>query len=158
MSFREDLTRAHAGTIGSLLAGDGIPPAMRGALEQQQRELVAEAAEVALRERVLARLAELEAMEDGWLDGHGMAPTEAALGAARSILLDLAKPELPPAHIYPHDTGDVEAEWDLPDGGDATLLAGADGTIEVMLTDDEEPSRVDAGEATARLLAHLSAP
>lgn len=59
-----------------------------------------------------SRLLHLAHLRDGWLDGHGRAPSYIALDAARDLLLRLqARPisELP--GIFPMEDGGVQLEW-----------------------------------------------
>jgi hypothetical protein len=63
--------------------------------------------------RVTERLDELKGMQDGWLDGEGTAPTDAALDwliAWFGVNFDV---DLPIPHLYPTLAGGVQAEWSL---------------------------------------------
>lgn len=53
----------------------------------------------------------LSGLTDGWLDGHGKAPTQATLTAARGFLDLLAAHGLPVPHCYPTEDGYVRDEW-----------------------------------------------
>ncbi len=62
---------------------------------------------------VPARLDELRAMQDGWLDGAGKAPSRDGLEWL-SISFERHFPDdLPLPHVYPTPNGGVEAEWSL---------------------------------------------
>ena len=62
---------------------------------------------------VPTQLGELREMEDGWLDGEGLAPKHELLDWL-SERFDLAYPdELPLPHVYPTVEGGVQAEWSM---------------------------------------------
>lgn len=62
-----------------------------------------------------ARLDELAALSDGWLDGEGLALTPHAIATARAVLGRLAAehPDVPRPRVYPTPDGEVSAEWTL---------------------------------------------
>ena len=60
-----------------------------------------------------AQLDELRLIEDGWLEGGGVAPPEPGLNWL-SDAFDRHFPEAAPLpHLYPTETGGVQAEWSL---------------------------------------------
>lgn len=59
------------------------------------------------------QIAELRLVEDGWLEGEGLAPSEAGLDWLLAALSRHFPNESPPPHLYPTETGDVQAEWSL---------------------------------------------
>lgn len=62
-----------------------------------------------------ARLDELAALSDGWLDGEGIALTPHAIATARAVLGRLASehPDAPRPRVFPTPDGEVSAEWVL---------------------------------------------
>lgn len=64
-------------------------------------------------ERFVNRLAELAALEAGWLDGDGKAVTPAALDLAVHVIAHLA-PTLGDPGIFPTVDGGVSIEWASP--------------------------------------------
>ena len=80
-------------------------------LSRKRRELVRQGA-------IEERLEDLSGIQDGWLDGEGLALTKPALELAGNVLerlvsdLDVAMPR-----IYPTPEGGVQAEWILGDWG-----------------------------------------
>ena len=62
---------------------------------------------------VPARLDELRAMQDGWLDGAGKAPTHAGLSWLSTNFERYFPDDLPLPYIYPTPEGSIEAEWSL---------------------------------------------
>lgn len=54
-------------------------------------------------QRHIHRLNELERLQDGWLDGDGIAPTDDALHGAYTLLIT--------ARIFPTPEGGVQIEW-----------------------------------------------
>lgn len=86
-----------------------------------------------------ARLDQMAALQDGWHDGEGLAPTLQALLAARTLLALLAssnaKPNRRPG-IAPTDGGGLLLEWDPGDvihlWRNATMIEiDADGTMAI---------------------------
>lgn len=59
------------------------------------------------------RLAELQGLKDGWLDGEGVAPKPASLIWLAETFGRLYPEELQLPHIYPTVEGGVQAEWTL---------------------------------------------
>ena len=59
------------------------------------------------------QLDELRQLEDGWLEGEGLSPPETGLDWLRNVL-DRHFPEgVPRPHLYPTETGGVQAEWSI---------------------------------------------
>lgn len=56
------------------------------------------------------RLAELDALEDGWLDGRGKAPSPRVLEAAGRLAAALPE-AIGPVDVYPTEVGGVQLEW-----------------------------------------------
>lgn len=62
-------------------------------------------------QQVLVRLAELSALEDGWYDGTGQAPSEqdsALVGALVSLAMTL---HVAAPRLYPMHNGGIRCEW-----------------------------------------------
>ena len=70
---------------------------------------------------VPARLAELRAMQDGWLDGYGKAPSHDGLAWLSTGFERHFPDDLPLPHVYPTPEGGIEAEWSL--GGQSVIFA-----------------------------------
>ena len=62
---------------------------------------------------VAARLAELRAMQDGWLDGDGVAPPHAGLDWLADSFQSRYPEDVPLPYTYPTPEGGVQMEWSL---------------------------------------------
>ena len=62
---------------------------------------------------VPARLDEFKSMEDGWLEGKGIAPDHAGLDWLSSKFTQFFNNESNLPYIYPTPEGNVEAEWEI---------------------------------------------
>jgi hypothetical protein len=96
---------------------------------------------------VSTRLEELSALEDGWFEGQGQAPTEEDLAWFASMIEQYYEDELPLPHLYPTVTGGIQAEWSLG-STEATLevdLASRTGSWHAlnMSADDENDRDLD---------------
>lgn len=60
---------------------------------------------------VAVRILELKGLQDGWLDGIGIAPSHEGLNWLRGLLLYFIEEPLPFPYLYPTETGGVQAEW-----------------------------------------------
>lgn len=60
---------------------------------------------------VPARLEEFLALKDGWLEGHGWAPSPAGLAWFSEAFERYFPDNLPLPHLYPTEDGDIQAEW-----------------------------------------------
>lgn len=56
---------------------------------------------------------ELRLVEDGWLEGRGTAPSEAGLDWLLEVFDRHFPDDTPLPHLYPTETGGVQAEWSL---------------------------------------------
>lgn len=63
---------------------------------------------------VAAQLADLAQLEDGWLDGDGLAPDREALAWLADRFERCWPRDLPLPYLYPTPEGGVQAEWSLP--------------------------------------------
>jgi len=62
---------------------------------------------------ILARLEELSALPDGWLEGRGQAPPQAGLDWLGRAFDRYYPEDLPLPYLYPTEEGGVQAEWTL---------------------------------------------
>jgi hypothetical protein len=62
---------------------------------------------------VASRIDELRQLGDGWLDGHGRAPLGAHLDWFAAAFESHFANDLPLPHVYPTESGDLQAEWTL---------------------------------------------
>ena len=67
-----------------------------------------------------AQLAELRLLRDGWLDGEGISPPTDGLEWLNDVFERHYPDELSLPHLYPTETGRVQAEWSL-DPNEITL-------------------------------------
>jgi hypothetical protein len=113
-----------------------------------------------------ARLDELSALRDGWLDGEGTAPTRATIDRAASSIRALsAEGNAPTPYLYPTPEGEIRAEWPLADGeitaifdaaGERAYLHASNSRGELVEESDVEAGDVGAlREFLARNIASL---
>lgn len=103
-----------------------------------------------------ARLAELEALEAGWLDGEGAPIERESLQAARGLLAALTEFHVSRPRIYPTPTGGVQLEWHGPGPRVEVLLLDRVQEIFVLHVDgNEDTVRGAETYATARVVADL---
>ena len=62
---------------------------------------------------ISVQVAEMRLVEDGWLEGEGKAPSEVGLDWLLGTFALQFPNDAPPPHLYPTETGDVQAEWSL---------------------------------------------
>lgn len=62
---------------------------------------------------VPARLDEFLALKDGWLEGHGRAPSPVGLAWLSESFEQYFPIDLPLPHLYPTEDGGIQAEWSL---------------------------------------------
>ena len=96
---------------------------------------------------VPAQLSELREMEDGWLDGEGVAPSHELLDWLSDRFDPWDPDQLALPHVYPTPDGGVQAEWSIS-GHEISLSvdpATREGTWHVldMGTDSEEERTLD---------------
>ena len=60
-----------------------------------------------------SQLDQLRLLKGGWLEGEGLAPPESGLDWLRSAFDQLFPDEAPLPHLYPTETGGVQAEWSI---------------------------------------------
>ena len=59
------------------------------------------------------QLDELRLLEDGWLEGEGLSPPESGLDWLQDAFDQHFPEEAPLPHLYPMETGGVQAEWSI---------------------------------------------
>ncbi|GAB4524788.1 MAG: hypothetical protein Tsb0020_42870 [Haliangiales bacterium] len=62
---------------------------------------------------VAARVDELRSLKDGWLEGHGEAPSDAALTWFTDTFDTQFDDELPLPYVFPTEAGGLRLEWEL---------------------------------------------
>lgn len=99
------------------------------------------------------RLTELSKLTDGWLDGHGKAPSAEALKSAS--VLGAALPRDVKLRVYPTEAGGVSLEWDDRHGGHEieVLLDGHLFLMTVERIAEDEMRSLRAEVAAARQFA-----
>lgn len=80
------------------------------------------------------RLAELQKLEDGWLDGDGERLQPQILQCARVTLGRLLRLGVPRSRVYPTPEGGVQAEWTIGTR-EISLTFEPDGTVYAAVTD-----------------------
>lgn len=60
-----------------------------------------------------ARLDELRALKDGWLEGRGRAPAAEGMDWLAGAFRNQYPQQLPLPHLYPSEEGGIQAEWGL---------------------------------------------
>ena len=60
-----------------------------------------------------AQLDELRLLKDGWLEGEGLSPPETGLDWLQNAFDRHFPDEAPLPHLYPTETGGVQAEWSI---------------------------------------------
>ena len=61
------------------------------------------------------RLDELRNLKDGWLEGHGKAPSSDGLDWLAEFFQDSYPADLPLPYLYPMEDGGISAEWEVGD-------------------------------------------
>ena len=80
--------------------------------------------------KCMRRMTELRQLEDGWLDGSGLRPTDAAIGAAELFLS--MRPDLASNfRICPMEIGGVAFEFEVGDW-DYSIEFGPEGDVEMF--------------------------
>src|SRR5262249_54758051 len=109
-----------------------------------------------------ARLEELEALRDGWLDGRGTAPPPAGLDWLAGEIEARYPEDLPPPYVYPVAEGGVRLEWSI-EPQEVSLeidLGRRSGEWHVLNLDtvEEEARTLNLDDETAwnRVIAHLA--
>jgi hypothetical protein len=81
------------------------------ATEDYARKLIVEHLPPAKAIDLAARLAELAALKDGWLDGAGRAPSQADLQWLAATWSGAFPRDLPTPYAYPTPDGGIQLEW-----------------------------------------------
>lgn len=97
------------------------------------------------------RLTELSKLKDGWLDGHGKAPSGEVLKSASVLGVSLPMGIVP--RVYPTEAGGVSLEWDDQHGGHEIEVL-PDGhlflmTVERIAQDEMKALRAEVAAARA---------
>lgn len=58
-----------------------------------------------------ARLDEFKTLKDGWLEGHGKAPSHEGLNWVATAFKRFYPAELPLPYLFPNEEGGIQAEW-----------------------------------------------
>jgi hypothetical protein len=81
---------------------------------------------------VRARLAWLARIQDGWLDGHGLAVAKHVLQWTSEKFIPLIDSDgIAPPHLYPTEEGGIEMEWILGGNDISLTLTPADEGMEI---------------------------
>lgn len=96
---------------------------------------------------VPARLDEFRSLHNGWLEGHGLAPTSAGLDWLASAFDQYYPLTAPLPYLYPTEEGRIQAEWSI-DANEISLvidLSACRGQWHRlnMATDKEEMTEID---------------
>jgi len=67
-----------------------------------------------------AQLEQIAQLRDGWLDGHGRAPSRAGLEWLATAFAEHFDDDLALPYLYPTESGGIQAEWPVA-GGEASL-------------------------------------
>lgn len=59
------------------------------------------------------QLSDLRQLKDGWLEGEGLSPPETGLDWLQEAFDRHFPDEAPLPHLYPTETGGVQAEWSI---------------------------------------------
>lgn len=99
------------------------------------------------------RLTDLSKLADGWLDGHGSAPSEEALKSAS--VLGAALPLTVALRVYPTEAGGISLEWGDQHGGHE-IEVQPDGHLVLMTVEriaEDEMAELRREVAAARKFA-----
>ena len=96
-----------------------------------------------------AQIDDLRLLKDGWLEGHGKAPSKEGLNWLSRAFDNYYSDDLPLPYLYPTEPGGVQAEWSLG-RNEITLeidLAEHSGYFHALQMEDdtEETRRLDLG-------------
>ena len=91
--------------------------------------------------KCMQRMTELKQLQDGWLDGSGLRPTDAAIGAAEHFLNK--RPDLASSfRIYPMENGGVAFEFELR-GWEFSIEFGPEGRVEMFGVEINGPDEME---------------
>ena len=99
-----------------------------------------------------AQIDDLRLLKDGWLEGHGKAPSKEGLNWLSRAFDNYYSGDLPLPYLYPTEPGGVQAEWSLG-RNEITLeidLVERSGYFHALHMEDdtEETRRLDLGSET----------
>ena len=66
-----------------------------------------------LNHEIDAQLNKLSSLEDGWLDGEGLAPPHQGIVWLASVLARHYRTNVPSPYLYPTEEGNIQVEWSL---------------------------------------------
>lgn len=89
---------------------------------------VSQASDVAGLTSFSSRLNELRTLEDGWLDGKGVAPSSTGLDWLEQRFVSNYSEELPSPFLYPTAEGGVQIEW---------TIGGCEASLEIDLANHQ---------------------
>ena len=67
----------------------------------------------AIAQPIGSQLDQLRLLQDGWLEGKGLSPPESSLDWLQDAFDRHFPDEAPLPHLYPTETGGVQAEWSI---------------------------------------------
>jgi hypothetical protein len=82
--------------------------------ENLQKVIEVQQIDVQTNYKLYNRFEEIAALEDGWLDGEGVAPDKEKLGSLGEVLVGDYPEDLPIPAIFPTPEGNLLFEWQLP--------------------------------------------
>jgi hypothetical protein len=93
---------------------------------------------------IAAQLEDIAPLQDGWMNGLGIAPDSSRFQALALALQKVLSSDVPLPHLYPTPEGEIRAEWLINDidasiNIDLTTLSGDFHSLN--LTNDEEVER-----------------
>ncbi|MFJ7127322.1 hypothetical protein [Streptomyces sp. NPDC098101] len=96
------------------------------------------------------RLAELQKLENGWLEGSGEGIARKVLRQAESLLLELLDSGASRPYIYPTEKGGVQLEWSSS-AGEVTAEVTPEGKVEIYAFSNTDDDELDATFAPHQL-------
>lgn len=88
-------------------------------------------------------IADLNGLENGWLEGHGVAPDPANLARLTDELIEAFPPGIDYPAVVPTEDGNVSLEWIKPSARIELEVNFADGRLELYATDIQTDTFVD---------------
>ncbi len=123
---------AHIGGVGVFDVNDRI----KSIKEIEQLEIVPHYA-------LTSAIDDLNGLENGWLEGHGVAPDPANLARLTEELIDAFPQGIDYPAVVPTEDGNVSLEWIKPSARIELEVNFADGRLELYATDIQTDTFVD---------------